>query len=450
MSDTIVAAPVTETAPAVTPAPVVETTTPQAEQQPSAPLTKREVRQSMLDTVRARQAERAAASAATGTTDGGPTSSAAAPQSTPTVDDRGRAHAPAGTPAGGQFIPSGDATGETTPAPQGAAPATADTTAAPDGVPAGFVRIPLPEGFSRNFGNEAVVPERMADFVRWNLNNALRNADVQAVQQRAEQQVREQQDEILKLRAQVTARERWNAQVVDDGTLRRYEALKEADPDGDTAELFLDGAKAKLQKDETAEFEKLSGEEQQKRQEQQQEQQKQIDQQATHRIRQAVFSRALQSVPPEILNSREFEGMMAAAEMGTEAKIRGGIYRLSSPQAAEAEMVQHFAQELHSAILAYPPAKNFLLERAKAAKAQQDAADRQQIEAKVLEERKREEAARLAEASQLPLTVTAPSALRTGTVTQQTDGDALAGLSGPRLRKAAIQRAVARASAANR
>lgn len=125
---------------------------------------------------------------------------------------------------------------------EGSQPETAEPVAADDAVPEGMVRIEIPEEFQRNFGTHQDVPEGQEDFFRWNINNRIRNSEVERLQKEAERAEKlEQENQELRnktLQAEVTSEAAQKFKETEDYEqfVTRYQKYKRAEEEGSLEE----------------------------------------------------------------------------------------------------------------------------------------------------------------------------------------------------------------------
>ena len=165
----------------------------------------------------------------------------------------------------GRFVAADAATPET---PAAEAAPEGDTPAATDEVPAGYVRIDLPEGHPlRERGREsALVPEADQDYHRWAVNNAVRARSLEQMRENAAQI----EQRAVELHATLQAREAFVAELFNNpAVITQVQEIREYHGE-DAAKRFVAGLMS----------EQAEGVQERVRTASQQYQQQQIDQQA--------------------------------------------------------------------------------------------------------------------------------------------------------------------------
>ena len=446
MSETTTAAAPVVAAETTTAAPQVTETALAAEQattETRAPLGRNDVRRSVMEKVRAASAAREAASAPAENAGGGSqTSGAAGAASLPKIDATGRAH----DPSNGQFTtPPADAGGVAPPATTQVDPAGTAATETPQ---ATTRRIDIPNDHPlRGMGLDAfdALNEQQERGLRALLNGTYtRTQEVAAMRE----QMARLQDEHLRLQAQLATRDTWNTQVVDDGTLAQYEALKSVDES--VANAFLRGKQAELEEKANEKYAELAAAEQEKAL-------TQYASEAEQRIRTDAVRHISATWPKEVTGLPFIGEIFTMAEAKAEAALSflAQNNRLPDDLTEREEVAKRvLVQEMGAAVTADPRTRAVLGQITQQRTQAQQEAERQRIEAeaqRTAEARAAEaEQQRFLEAAQRPVNPMGqiPSQVRTGQQTNGEQKDELAGLTGLSLRKAIIRRAVARASAA--
>jgi hypothetical protein len=416
MSDTTVAAPATEVvAPASADAPVQ---TPAAEVQPTtnAPLTRREASQQVIERIRASQAAREAASV--GAAGGSSAVAETGAVTSPVIDNTGRAH----DPANGQFTtpPAADAAGAIPPAatPQGSPPAEV-----PAALPQSGRRVEISADHPlRGMGLDAfdALNETQERAIRALLNGTYTRPQEVAT---LREQMQAQQTEVMRLKAQLAVREQWNTQVVDDGTMAEYEAIKAVNPAA--AERYLRGAQAELQTKADEEFAKLDGEAKALQQQEAEREGAELGQ----RIASDAYAHVRTKFPVEIVVLPHFEQMFVQAQrrVGMDVAEVEAQGHTVDPAKVSAAIVDEFKNTL----LQNPQARAIIEAKRSEKAAQQSAAERERIAA---EERTAAEAAARATAEGVERQLLAasrpannpvgnPGAVRAGVTPQTTTGN---------------------------
>jgi hypothetical protein len=160
------------------------------------------------------------------------------------VDERGRIHAT----EDGTFLPGKADTAAESAATETVAetsPAVPEQPTASDGLPAGHVRHEFPADFPVRSvaGTTQVVPEAVADAVRWAANNHTRRNEVEAARQQAEQSA-------IQARAEAQAyQEAAFSLLADPSVALRFQEIKAWDDQNGTQEAnrWLKGLVAEMQ-----------------------------------------------------------------------------------------------------------------------------------------------------------------------------------------------------------
>jgi hypothetical protein len=336
------------------------------------PAAKRAVKEAVM-----KAASERAKAAAFGRTDAPAATTEAQPDAaTPVVDGRGRAH----DPSTGQFLPAGEAaTGEQPAASPSETRPDAAATAAADEVPAGHVRIPIPEHLQRHFGSEKIVPESDAEFVRWNLNNAIRAAELQDIRQQTARRLDAVETENLQLRAALEARVAWQEGDVSPQVMRHYHELLEQDPE--VAKSYLQGELLKVEQQAEAKF----GEYEKQRVEQQEEAE-------GRRFVADAFDWVRERIQPEIANSSLYTSLFEEARQEYAMRVRLAVERGQRPTLDR----EQFYADFRAAALRNPAVVNFLQNQRDARRTAEQ--ERLNAEAAQREQKAREEAAQQARA----------------------------------------------------
>lgn len=158
------------------------------------------------------------------------------------VNEKGQYQSPAEEKPAETGAADDGASPEPEATPEGSQTDAAETTAAADAVPEGYVRIEIPAELQRNFGTHRDVPKADEEFFRFNLNNRVRNAEIERLRKEAEEAAplkkRLEELENKDLQHQVTTEAQQQFKETDQykGFVKRYTDLKAAEADGSLAE----------------------------------------------------------------------------------------------------------------------------------------------------------------------------------------------------------------------
>lgn len=366
MSETnsaVVAAPTethTDSAPEAVNNAALSTDAAAAPPKPSNP--KLAAKQSMFERLRERIAAEPAATheepQPTEPSDSTETEIVESPSVEPVLDAQGRKH----DPATGKFLPE---TGNDAPA---AVEPPVDTPAD------GRIRIEIPEGHAlREQGLDVIhaTSEQEARAIRASLNSYVRRTEVEQARAEAAQA----KEQALRLQAELQAREAWSTQVMDDGTLAKYEAIKSVDPEA--AELFMEGARARLKVAADQTYQTLHDE--------------QVHQ-AVEQVGRQVVSQIVQNahtfVPPQVAQSPAYSQVLRATleAWGREVDARDAAGQLDY---ADPYRMEDFHRHLRQQLLAHPGTESVLRQMYEAEQQQRLAEVQAAKEAELAAERER-------------------------------------------------------------